>query len=157
MAKITLTLTDIDVTNGSLSMDLEVYGSTVSKGNYTPAYIVGHFLKLRDSSGALALEAREYAKAQNISILEAESLSTIVLTITDLDIDKGYYNIDLHVADREVPPYYTAALLTAKCICHLVKTDAFVNEMWKYAVMLTSVNKNSRILNESYRMEQDLI
>lgn len=154
MATVTLTITDSDINKGLFGLDYVVADHLVSEGRFTGAHLIGAFLNLKFATGALALEADEFAKRNDISIASAgpDDAATVVFTFTDTDIDSGQYKADIAITPT-VPTYFTAALLTAHTIVEMLRSQRFLDEVWEYAEMIAAGNDGASVSNTEYRPE----
>lgn len=141
MAKVFITLTDTDLELNSYRADFHVEDSEIDDGQATASVVVGRYIfeqlqtpEFVDGATQFSIQLNEAVNAGNTPPSDAPC--TTILCLTDVDLDKGSYKIDIEIGGRQEDKRPTAALFAALFIRACLSDGAFVSKVWQYAESL---------------------
>lgn len=141
MAKVFISLTDSDLELNSYRADFHVEDAEMDDGHATASVVVGRYIFEQLQTPEFVQGATEFSIQLNEAINGGETPPsdlpcTAILCLTDVDLEKGSYKIDIEIGNRQEDKRPTAALFAALFIRSCLSNAEFVSKVWQYAETL---------------------
>lgn len=160
MAKITITVTDINLADNTYKVDFDAEGSEIDQGQATAAYFTGYYLHTladeNDFANAVATFGRTLV--QNMTNDDAESfpapdkLASVSLILEDADLSTGRYkpSLEFHGGNPAGENLPSAAQVVAVYMRNLLNSMDFQKSCWAFAETMIRDNDMAHIANSEY-------
>lgn len=114
MSIATITFADIDVANGKFAVDVNVADAKTDDGFATAAHVTAMFISKAVATPEFAEGSAAYGQAKGWS-LRNDNPERVVLTLTDVDLDAGSFDLQVSendgaIIDNSVTAGYMSAL-----------------------------------------------
>lgn len=155
MSKITLTVSDIDLSEDTYRVDFHAEGARLEDGEATAAYFVGYYLhelvsdpKVLKAIGAYGRNIVE-GMVKDGHDLAPMVEAKVVITIEDEDLNTGRYtpNLVMFGGDPEGKRLPTTAQIVGTYLRSLLDTADFQLACWKFAEAFVAEHDGRTITN----------
>lgn len=164
MAKITITVSDLEVSDDTYRVDFAAEGSQIEEGRATAAYFTGYYLHSLVNTpdfinGVIAFGRRLIEGMEQDGHVAAHPTipSQVVLTLQDKDLNTGRYvpTIDILGGDRDGNDAPTSAQVIGLYMRSLLSDAKFRRDCWEFAEQMVRDNDMARIPNAEFSPTND--
>lgn len=163
MSKVTLTVADLNLEEGTFQVDLRAEGTELDDGQATAAYFTAFYLNslvnTPDFSAGVANFGNELINAMTRNNPErphTERKAKMVLTLTDKDLNTGRYSTTLESegGDPTGESLPTTAQIVGSYMRFLLSDMSFRDKVWAFADEFVANHTGTTIANNDQRTAQ---